>query len=54
MAVSLYLFMLIINLYTAFFSAQFAGIVKMLPRIFRRPLAGAGRQKLTQSQLFAL
>jgi hypothetical protein len=54
MAESLYLLMLIINLNTAFFSAQFAGIVKILPRIFRRPLAGAGRRKLTQSQLFAL
>jgi hypothetical protein len=54
MTVSLYLLMLVINLYTAFFSAQFAGIVKMLPQIFCRPVAGAGRQKLTQSQLFAL
>jgi hypothetical protein len=50
MAVSLYLLMLIINLYTAFFSGQFAGIVKF----FCRPLAGAGSQKLTQSQQFAL
>jgi hypothetical protein len=34
MAVSLYLLMLIINLYTAFFSSQFAGIVSMVPELF--------------------
>jgi hypothetical protein len=46
--------MLIINLYTSFFSAKFGGIVLLLARIFRRSLAGAGGQKLTQSQRFAL
>jgi hypothetical protein len=35
-------------------SAKFAGIVQILPQIFRRPLAVAGRRKLTQSQRFAL